>query len=658
MRETRWTSTFTLFALLALVATGCTPSKDPKPDAGPDTDVGDSDADVPPPPPCELPSRMIDGVCTPPCAADFDCGKGKRCLVSESDINKARNYLPENLKDMELYVGQCIDAVQCTADSICASGEGEFYYCNSSAACVCQMGETKNEDGETIGHCKRVRKPCGKCTEDVECGNTEHFRSQDKQAVCVGGLTPEQPHAYCFQVVTSTCTCGKTYSKDGKTICAPEEPEVCEFGAFECCEKDYEAGMGSVKGYCRDPGTPICDTKNGICRTPCKYEFDTGKTVGCKTGQVCHVLEKRLDPDISFYARGRCGPPCKNNEECLADPDPAVAQRLEDLGYACMKDEKAPEGMERCRPTGCIDDLECEDAPDVDGQAYRGFCNRVNRSCICEPPDAYKTWDAETCFCRGVKKDGSPWVNPEEQTPFTEDCYGSYTCDADPLSPTANHCVEKTCIDWGGAAAECELAEFCCGENPDRPCKDLAGNEAGKYGECYEAPLEVFCKTCESHNACNTASMPVDMKDHLGRSPKDINLCSGPQGDATCIVTCDSSAMDCPRGFRCDEVKVNCKQGDPTGCDNNPDACTANCVEQNDGSIVCACICYEAYTTEGCPAGTRCTRWPPTQDPNDSSKYSDRYCVYGDYCLEDAQGADPEDPNKVLTTCDVVKAGP
>src|SRR5690606_475589 len=56
-----------------------------------------------------------------------------------------------------------------------------------------------------------------------------------------------------------------------------------------------------------------------------------------------------------------------------------------------------------------------------------------------------------------------------------EDCRDTHKCDVDPETnhPEKGICVEKDCIDKGGAEAGCNLGHFCAGE----PYRDMFTGE-------------------------------------------------------------------------------------------------------------------------------------------------------------------------------------
>ncbi|MBI5546951.1 MAG: hypothetical protein HY901_23965 [Deltaproteobacteria bacterium] len=517
-----------------------------------------------------------------PCSHDEECPPSQRC--SEA--------------------GACIAAVACGDPSNCAPmnpSDTAKQYCNNDTVglgCRCVK-----EAGAATGYCKRRLAPCMPCETDEQCGNDETFfrtpLHEPGKCVSLGGTK------VCLEpYVNAKCGCGQSLQIDSAYYCAPQgEPASCADleGSFLCCSKDANC----------PPEHPLCDTAHGRCQDLCWYDYDKDETIGCRADRVCHVDPKFLTPTSRNYGAGRCGLPCSADEECRTPP----------YGRGDFICKPETHSDKRCRPEGCLADMECPYTED--SSWYLGYCERATGVCICAP--------GQTCNCRTGN-------HPVTAQPY-RDCKEGYLCE-EPTPGADGQCREKNCYESGGAQDFCAYDDFCCGEDIDQdpqtpppPCIDLTGQTVAPNGECYEAPAP-WCAPCDVEDAksCTKPGFPT--------SPKDANLCFQIREDlSTCFFACNS-AKNCPKGFICRDIEVDCSQ-DPAWC-GDPARCQDTGRVDSEGNPIKWCTC----TTAGAKGG-EC----PLRDPNvpdgPEARCSDGaspflHCIWTHGCIPQSQACKAE----------------
>jgi hypothetical protein len=373
---------------------------------------------------------------------------------------------------------------------------------------------------------------------------------------------------------------------DSQSYCYPQDPGTCLEGTFSCCDENSDC-----------PGAhPICDQASGRCRDACTYDFAEKETVGCRSDLVCNVDPIFLDPRSPNYGAGRCAQPCSSNADC----------QLVGPGFICQAETNS---QPRCRPPGCLSDLEC--APDATDSPYLSWCERSSGECRCEgEPDSQ-------CSCRTPPAGGcdqspdSPGCDPLTGKPYA-DCKDGFKCELDT-------CVEKNCVELLGAElAGCGYDSFCCGEDrngngtiDDDPCTNAAGIALASYGQCYQAPRPPWCGTCETDADCVGNGAPT--------STKDPNLCLDLGNGPTCFYACELRTQ-CPVGYNCTTLDVYCTLDEDPGVCGNASRCVQTGVD-GEGNAIAKCTCTSAGAVGGeCPGTTRC---------DDAG----RFCVISQGCL-------------------------
>jgi hypothetical protein len=453
--------------------------------------------------------------------------------------------------------GKCIDAKPCQDDPATCNADGTYCDNVDGLGCRCVLAKAApTPPAPYNGFCKRRKPPCTPCKDDEECGKDPNFfqNSLHNDGRCVK-MTDGK--TFCLERFTGAtkCSCGIALTVNNASYCAPQN-NSCTAGTFLCCKSDKDC----------PPEHPNCDETSQLCKDVCIYSFENQQTVGCRADQVCHVDPKFLTAKAVNYGAGRCGPTCKGDPECAAlRPDFVCKPELKGGGV------KASEP--RCRPTGCVSDYECPDPGS--SSAYKGYCDRGDGKC-------------KLNSCRA----GS---DPVTGAKFN-DCKGGYKCDN-------GVCLEQNCVEQGGGENACDFDQFCCGEDrngngktDDDPCTNDASISLAKVGQCYKAPRPPWCKACTKDDECKGGGAPV--------SPKDPGKCLdfGPGG--ACIYGC-TLRTQCPRGYECGEIPVDCSQ-DPKTC-GDVSRCYDSGRKDQKGNPIKWCKCTTAGAVGGeCPTNTRC----------------------------------------------------
>lgn len=450
---------------------------------------------------CQEFERCEDGTCVPKCRRDRDCGLNKGLRCDET-------------------TGRCVEGMPCDIDANC--GEG---YCNWRLRdCYCQEDQSMQQgDPPRHGVCWRKAKLCDLCELDTECGEDSR---------CVPYNYAGETMNVCLRKYTGSCPQGTiAYQGDDPDLIGLCVPQYEDCADFRPCSTDDDC----------DQLNPVCDKRRGICVPGCYFDFQDNKSQGCPPAKVCHMTADSVNPQLigscelgRRWGYGKCGNPCESDDECKAYGD----------GFVC-----AVYGSERrCVPAaaarredthgvrGCMSDEECE----IGGQdtVYVGYCDLTKFECVEEG-------------CRL----GLDWRTGCNE-PF-EDCISTYKCAVDPDTgdPVTGICVEKDCIDLGGALrGGCLDGWFCngerfvdpfTGEELDRQVQAPAGSGT-QYGECFRMDASQWCISCGSSADC--ADMNVTGSDN----PSVCVDVTG-MGDTWCAPGCDY-VQDCPAGWICDNI--------------------------------------------------------------------------------------------------------
>ncbi len=451
----------------------------------------------------------------------------------------------------DLVSGKCVEGhacnpqygyANCNYDDMNQQSPGWGCGGSSDEDCVC------DPEGKV---CKKRREMCTPCTADAECGDLPTYTDQ---AFCV----EYQGERVCLQKAGNR-GCPQGYEPDAMgTYCVPAGGATCE--SVFVCTSDADCPASR----------PVCNLTTGTCTRGCVFDLETGEST-CPTGKVC-------DHD------GKCRAPCDPANDTCADIDPSFVCKV-DVG-----------NVARCRPAGCIDDVECE-VPDT--SPYLGFCDLTNNTCV-------------TDRCRPEKGLGAD----------SPDCRLPYGCNEQ------GQCYLMDCVERGGAALACQANQFCCGEcrnvtgNPSRDscdplvCNDLTPAPEPALPGCVLAPNPPWCRNCSDHDACASYANPKE-------DPRDPNLCLPVGMQQFCALTCET-AKDCPTMWQCQHIQVPCDPGNPTSCgggtcvDDGPWG--ADCTTANDCPQDWDCVTDPSTNTKKCHVATyRCECSNDNECPSDVS---------------------------------------
>ncbi len=586
---------------------------------------------------CLVEDGQTEGICVPNCIHDSQCElDSQRC----DDTDTSATY------------GRCIDAEPCQGDFTCGTTAGYGDYCGEpgSGGCVCVPSDEAPDN--MIGFCRRRAEVCAPCESDVECGNDRiqyddpreckpfTFDGETGVNVCL----PKKGAGNC---PPGTIPANPTTNPELAGYCVPQSQDCAD---MKPCREDLDCAG--------NPQAPICDRSRQICVPGCTFDYDDDESVGCAPGLVCHPVPSNLNPEllaecatVPAFGQGKCGAQC--------DPEDASTCSEYDGGtgtYECVQESS---GERRCRPRGCLNDLECPETP---GSVYLGYC------------DIKADPTQNTCVYDTCRPGMDPRAGCGAERPY-EDCNAEYKCVAGAGGGT---CVEKNCIDKGGAGNGCRLGEFCAGE----PMINMLTLEVDgamepppnvPAGECYGLDMGTWCETgCNSSADCTAAQAPYSYPDSPG-------ICTThPDRSNKCTWGCEYTA-ECPGRWQCNSRGLEVECADPAAalaglkrCTTNADCGGGNnCVEPtlggrtftNWGNMVPFKVC-ECSATDNCGAGFECnaglgTMGTAPSEPATYEKRFARYCVSeaaADVCGENGScewmghtvDLDPMDPNNPL----------
>lgn len=484
--------------------------------------------------------------CVPGCGADNQCKAqpGTRC---------------------DLPSGKCVAAETCRTDAHCGRDAAHDYCKDETCFCVPDESVAGGES-EMTGICWRPAQTCEPCEKSVECGEGPAFLN--KEGACKVFYVDGAEANVCLPKVSRACPAGtitadESIWPDLKGMCVPQSGDC---SSLEPCREDTD---------CRSEEMPVCDPVRQICIPGCTFDIVTKRTVGCSPGRVCHADPRGYDAGLldrcetaHKYGVGSCGPTCRDDDDC---DDP----------YVCLDDG----GGKRCRPKGCVHDLECT----TQGGAFAGYCDVAAGECV---------FDA----CRlGT----DPRLGCESEKSF-DDCAPAYKCEGDPRDGVGD-CVEMNCLEQGGARTACNRGNFCAGEpfrDPvtrqpvdDRFVEIPDGEEAGI---CYPMDLPTWCTAeCEKADDCAGYDAPTNY-------PNSPHYCGtfGLPGKQ-CFWGCEYQE-DCPVDWTCSskDFEVQCGFYDDGGIQ--------LCRDDSDcgGGSTCTVALYQGepiLDSEGEPRAKVCT---------------------------------------------------
>jgi hypothetical protein len=448
-------------------------------------------------------------ICVPRCTRDSECGRntGLRCDMENGGI--------------------CIPGQPCDGNQNCGRNP-EFGYC-ASTPCACIPDQTmQGMDPPRNGVCWRTSSVCDECADDIECGNG---------AVCVPYTHSGETRNVCLRGPGGSGVCGAgTLPAD-----VPENdplhglcvPQFGDCGNFRPCRDDSDC----------DQMNPVCDRKRQICIPGCNFDYELKRSQGCPPERVCHATKEGTDYKLlddcataHLYGVGRCAPPCESDDECKENGE----------NWTCKTygQESRCVPIDRTDDNACLSDYECANTGRGE---IKGFCDARTR----------------TCNDTGCRIGRDPF---QGCTKDYEDCTSQYKCVMDPETEDrfVGMCVEKDCIDKGGAQTGCGFAEFCANEQ----YRDMFTGErlsdkrtevppGVKSGECFPMDAGAWCLDgCAGHQEC--AGMTVTSYPDLP------HLCVQVSQDATACAPACKYSQDCPSSWRCEGVgKLLCNEDNP-----------------------------------------------------------------------------------------------
>jgi len=486
---------------------------------------------------CEIPAGATEGSCVDDCIVDSDCGfdTGLRC----DDDDTSGTY------------GRCIQAEECQESSTCAQTADYCGRPGTDAACVCVPDSTADESAGNTGICRRRTPTCSPCQTDEECGPNRFDFNEPRE--CKPFVVGDDSSNVCLpKKGAGSCPAGTVPADTSQfpDLAGYCVPQSLDCGDWNPCRSDLD---------CADnPSAPVCDMSRQICIPGCTFDYQRHKSLGCSPSQVCHPIPSNLDPEllaecstVAAFGQGKCGAQCDPT-----DPNTCSAYDGGTGKYQCVAEPDT--GERRCRPVGCLNDFECE-VPN--SQEYLGYC------------EIKADFTQNRCVSDGCRIGTDPRAGCGANQPYT-DCSSDFKC-VDQAGEGV--CLEKNCIDKGGAGSGCRLGEFCAGE----PLLDMiTGQPQGAFdpasklgvngvptGECFGLDPAVWCEEgCQSNNDCNGLYSYTDTPD----------VCMNhPDGEAKCTYGCEYNA-ECPGRWECSSKGLEMLCADPQGANDGLKKCSVD----------------------------------------------------------------------------------
>ncbi|MBI5529326.1 MAG: hypothetical protein HY897_23625 [Deltaproteobacteria bacterium] len=387
-------------------------------------------------------------------------------------------------------------------------------YCGTDGInCYCDA------EGKT---CKRRLLLCEPCGSDEECGgNASEADDEDR---CIDYPEGKRCGKACGALrcpVGFECVAmNPPGSGPNPNQCRPMRPTQAD--PFSCaavtpCASDAD---------CTDPAWPKCyvyipGAQMGVCSSACEDDNDCPADVYSGVVKICNpdtgscvpgcvrpdgtVDNNKCAPPQICHPNGRCAFACDETDDCNKLFGDAVGWFCE-AGNCKFCLEKNPDGT--CAKLGCLNDAEC---------SFPGYCDKVTREC-------------QDNKCRDEK-----------------DCLSGNKC-------VNSECIEMNCVESGGAAIECNVFEFCCGEGKATNCVDPSGQTVAE-GECFQASSPPWCTKCEKNEECPAdagyTDLCIEFQDRDGGAVgKFCGVpCTHAAGDKDGGTT--PTPGDCPRGHEC-----------------------------------------------------------------------------------------------------------
>lgn len=584
------------------------------------------------------------GIVERPCETNDDCESHERCdeqtkLCVEKCSRDRDCGLNTGLRCDRENGGICVPGEPCDTASNCGGSRDHDYCKGRHVNCYCQEDQTMQNEEGSFGVCWRVASVCDECDTAEECGGS---RDYDCRPFNYGGETRN----VCLRK-SGGGACGPgTVPGTGEYLglCLPQFGDCKE---FKPCTSNDDC----------DQRRPICDLSTQICREACTFNYVTNRSQGCGPQQVCHATAAGTDPNVIgdcaagfIWGQGECASPCVEDSECARFGEGFVCEKYgsENRCVPAAAARRLEPDDPNSPKIGCMSDVECAlNDPRV---PELGYCDLSTFTCV-------------TDGCRYI----DDWrVNCSR--PF-EDCDANHKCVADPLNdhPEKGICVEKDCIDKGGADAGCTLGEFCANE----PYRDMFTGELIEEfvqpplgvpeGECYPMNEGEWCQTCETDEDC------ADMAGLTGSDYPPVCL-QVSQDLKLCAPGCDYT-QECPGRWSCQAAgRIACSSRFDKGvitCSSDDDCegsskCVAPVVRGSEWSApsgmlphyqnmkLCACDPNDANP---CGGGRTCNAGIGTAP--EGGEVQGHYCQEVDVCgsngscefFGETMLTNPDDPN-------------
>ena len=562
---------------------------------------------------CEGP--CVNGVCSPACGDDDDCGPGLACIERSGAARCTRT---------------CGGSGDCAAGLLCVV-RGP-----ASGFCVAPGPGAGGVDCELREDCASWFCGAGRCLStcaDGGCPAETTCLALHTQSVCIpaGDGADEAACAQGADCASGVCRGGRCTVSCAVGGDCPNDRVCLLYEALGLCERRCaDSGDCGETGICAATGgRRLCETRgDGAAGAMCDRDR------GCASGH-CAAGE----------CAAPCDPDCPLGTACVRDISGAAcrAAGAGAAGSACVAGDQCESGVcggGRCG-RDCESDAECAEGARCASFANGRFCfPRCERSADCEAV-AWCSLAFEggpICFWRGAVEDG-------ERCARDSDCESGRCHDGrclpecpDGVCPAGRRCVDFGTGDWCvtpplPALAACDRADDCAegltctgGRCTPSCAESCPAGTTCVDGACH--PSCVDGGDCRPGRRCNrtdgvdgycAAPGGLDVAAQCGRSAECASgLCFGGRCRPPCEAGC--AGGDACLRLRDDAWCVPAGESDPGArCTTDRECASGLCIGRR-----CAVPC-----DAGCPAGLEC-----------------RALTTGDFCVSECVppgGCDPDE---------------
>jgi len=422
--------------------------------------------------------------------------------------------------DVDGGVCQCLTDVGCPAGYVCNAGTCD---CRSDSCCPTGY-QFSLESNACVCHASAC------CPAQYVWNSAQQMCSCGSQACCPAGYTFDSLAQGCRCAADFCCPVGFGYDAD-----AGAQDCVCQ--ADSCCPVNYI--YDSTRGTC------VC-AESSCC--PANYNYNASVRACVCAGNACCPAGFVQDPTTQ-----RCVCDSTNPNAC---GNPANNYCDQASGSCkCLNDNGCPAGdycnsLNFCQSaSACTTNLDCP---------VGDFCNVNTNVCTGVVPGACAT----NADCNYIQPSPIPGFGEVCQSGFCiPGCYADADC---PIQPTAADLPKPSCVGANLSVSPPVLGSCqpSCTSNDSCPVNSFCNPD----GTCSYNPSNLNCQGC--------ANQPGDCNSQSNYSCLQF-IIEG-QTALFCGSTCNTDA-DCPSGFGCSGIIIQCVPGTTNTCPPPADGTAVTC---------------------------------------------------------------------------------